>query len=185
MRKAIIDVIFSKDMIRAEQISEARFMINPLSNQSFYSPYTAVQSTQLFGSASIARQQSGGSPALAGTPDVTNNQEVGPKGCQTCHTRRYKDQSNDASVSFQTPTYVAPEMAAVAVAGHEQQHVQNNAQKAQREGMRATSFVQISTAICPECGQSYVSGGKTTTYYSKKQQTTGEDGNGLFVDIKA
>lgn len=160
-------------------------MMNPLSSQSFYNPYIAVQSAQLFGNAPIARQQSGGSPALGGTPEVTKNQEVGPKECKTCHARRYKDQSNDASVSFQTPTYVAPEMAAGAVAGHEQQHVQNNAQKAQREGMKATSFVQISSAICPECGRSYVSGGTTTTYYSKKQQTPGEDGIGRFVDIKA
>jgi hypothetical protein len=51
--------------------------------------------------------------------------------------------------------------------------------------MKATSFVQILTAVCPECGRIYVSGGTTTTYYSKKQQTQGEDGNGLYVDIKA
>jgi len=134
----------------------------------------------------MARQQSDGVPApAAGMPEVKKNQEIEPKECKTCHARSYTDQSSDASVSFQNPTHVSPEMAAGAVAAHEQEHVQNNVQKAQREGMKATSFVQILTAVCPECGRIYVSGGTTTTYYSKKQQTQGEDGNGLYVDIKA
>jgi hypothetical protein len=76
-------------------------------------------------------------------------------------------------------------MAASAVAAHEQEHVQNNDQKALRDGMKATSFVQISTSVCPECGRIYVSGGTTTTYYSEKQQPQGEDGTGLFVNTKA
>jgi hypothetical protein len=161
------------------------FMINPISNQNYPNLYVTAQAAQPAGNVPIALQPSDGSPVVAGTPDVKKNQEIGPKECKTCHARRYKDQSNDASVSFQTPTYVAPELAASAVAAHEQEHVQHNAQKAQSEGMKATSFVQIHTAICPECGRIYVSGGTTETHYSKKQQTPGEDGNGLFVDIKA
>ncbi len=41
--------------------------------------------------------------------------------------------------------------------------------------MKATSFVQIHSAVCPECGKIYVSGGTTTTYYSPKQGATGAD----------
>ena len=35
--------------------------------------------------------------------------------CQTCEKRKYQDGSDDMGVSFQTPTRVAPEMAAAAV----------------------------------------------------------------------
>lgn len=157
-------------------------MISPVSNQYYFNPYASLPATQPAGTPT-ARPQSDSAP-VAGTPDTQRSQEVKPKECKTCRARRYKDQSTDASVSFQTPTYVSPETAASTVAAHEQEHVQHNAQKAQREGMKATSFVQINTAICPECGRSYVSGGKTTTYYSPKQPAPGEDGNGRTVDIR-
>lgn len=160
-------------------------MINPLSNQNYYNPYDTLQVPPPSGNAPIAQQQSANSPVSGETSDLKKNQEIGPKQCKTCAARTYKDQSGDASVSFQTPTHVAPEMAASAVAAHEQEHVQNNAQKAQSEGMKATSFVQIRSSVCPECGRIYVSGGTTTTYYSKKQQTPGEEGKGLSVDTKA
>ena len=160
-------------------------MISPLSNNNYYNQYNTLQTAQAASSISMAQQQSALSPASTGTPDVKNKQKIGTEGCQTCKARTYKDQSSDASVSFQTPTHVSPDMAASAVAAHEQEHVQNNAQQAQREGMKATSFVQISTSICPECGRIYVSGGTTTTYYSEKQQPQGEDGTGLFVNAKA
>jgi len=154
-------------------------MISPLSNLNYYNPYNTLQAAQAISNISTAQQQS-----TIGTPEVHNSQEIGPKECKTCKARKYKDQSSDASVSFQTPTHVSPEMAASAVAAHEQEHVQNNAQQAQREGMKATSFVQISTSVCPECGRIYVSGGTTTTYYSEKQQPQSDDGTGLFVNTK-
>jgi hypothetical protein len=77
-------------------------------------------------------------------------------------------------VSFQSPTSVPPQLAASAVSAHEQEHVRNNAIKAEEQGMKATSTVQIHTAICPECGKAYVSGGTTTTTVSPKQQTASE-----------
>ena len=162
-------------------------MISPLSNQNYFNPYNTIQAAQQVSNVSVAQQQSIISPAPSGggTPNVNKNQAIGTEGCQTCKARTYKDQSSDASVSFQTPTHVAPEMAASAVAAHEQEHVQNNAQQAQREGMTATSFVQIRTSVCPECGRIYVSGGTTTTYYSEKQQPQSDDGTGLFVNTKA
>ena len=159
-------------------------MINPLSNQNYYNLYVNLQAAPQSVNTPFAQQQSSNSHLPGGTTEVNKNQEIGPKRCKTCAARTYKDQSGDSSVSFQTPTHISPEMAASAVAAHEQEHVQNNAQKAQSEGMKATSFVQIRSSVCPECGRIYVSGGTTTTYYSKKQPTPGEEGKGLSVDIK-
>jgi hypothetical protein len=160
-------------------------MISPLSNQNYYYPYSSIQAAQPVSNRSTEQQQFPVLPNIGVTSDVKNSQEIGPKECKTCKARTYKDQSSDASVSFQTPTHVSPEMAASAVAAHEQEHVQNNAQKAQREGMKATSFVQISTSVCPECGRMYVSGGTTTTYYSQRQEPQSDEGTGLFVNTKA
>lgn len=84
--------------------------------------------------------------------------------CQTCKERKYQDGSNDPGVSFKTPTNVAPEQAAAAVRGHEQEHVVREQAKAQRENREVVSqSVTYHTAICPECGKVYVSGGTTRT----------------------
>lgn len=84
--------------------------------------------------------------------------------CQTCKERKYQDGSDDAGVSFKTPTRVAPERAASAVRSHEMEHVTREQAKAQREDRRVVSqSVTYHTAICPECGKAYVSGGTTRT----------------------
>lgn len=89
-------------------------------------------------------------------------------------------------MSFQTPTSIAPQLAASAVRAHEQEHVQNNEQKAAAEGMKAISTVSIHSAACPECGRIYVSGGTTTTTFSSKQQAgaAAEQEKGTLVNIK-
>lgn len=101
------------------------------------------------------------------------NQKVGAEGaqaaieegkCQTCEKRKYQDGSDDMGVSFQTPTRVAPEQAAAAVRGHENEHVVREQAKAKREGREVVSqSVTMHTGICPECGRTYVSGGTTHT----------------------
>jgi hypothetical protein len=106
--------------------------------------------------------------------------------CQTCANRKYQDGSDDPGVSFQTPTKVSSGAAVSAVRAHEQEHVTRNAAKADREGKTAHSTVAIHTAICPECGKSYVSGGTTTTTYSPKRQNdsfelTGTSGGAKFA----
>ena len=84
--------------------------------------------------------------------------------CQTCKNRKYQDGSDDPGVSFKTATNIAPEQAASAVRGHEQEHVVREQAKAQRENRKVVSqSVTIHTAICPECGDTYVSGGTTRT----------------------
>ncbi|WP_297200502.1 hypothetical protein [uncultured Flavonifractor sp.] len=104
-------------------------------------------------------------------------QEVMEEGeCQTCKERKYQDGSNDPGVSFKTPTNIAPEQAAAAVRGHEQEHVVREQAKAQRENREVVSqSVTYHTAICPECGKTYVSGGTTrTTTRSAEEQTAAD-----------
>lgn len=84
--------------------------------------------------------------------------------CETCENRKYQDGSNEHDVSFKNASKVAPEAAASAVRSHEQQHVSNAYDKAEKEnGKVISATVQIHTSICPECGRSYVSGGTTRT----------------------
>jgi len=84
--------------------------------------------------------------------------------CHTCENRRYVDQSDDASVSFQTPTKVSPGMAGMAVAAHEQEHVRNEQANALAEGREVVNqSVTLHYDTCPECGKMYVSGGTTKT----------------------
>lgn len=91
--------------------------------------------------------------------------------CQTCKNRKYQDGS-DEMVSFKSPTNIAPEAAASAVRAHEQEHVSNAYKKASQEnGKVISATVAIHTAVCPECGRSYVSGGTTSTqikYYNEE-----------------
>ncbi|GHV41171.1 hypothetical protein FACS189490_07560 [Clostridia bacterium] len=87
--------------------------------------------------------------------------------CQTCANRTYVDGSDDAGVSFKTPTKLSPSQAATAVLSHEGEHVSRESAKASQEGKVASSSVTIFHSICPECGRSYVSGGVTRTQTRK------------------
>ena len=85
------------------------------------------------------------------------------KECQTCKERKYQDGS-DEMVSFKSAAHISPEAAPTAVRAHEQEHVSNAYKKAsQGNGKVIRASVTIHTAICPECGRSYVSGGTTAT----------------------
>lgn len=87
-----------------------------------------------------------------------------PAECETCKNRKYVDGSNENDVSFKTPTHISPQAAPGAVASHEGMHVQNAYSKAAKEGGKVLqASVSIHTAVCPECGRVYVSGGTTTT----------------------
>ena len=109
--------------------------------------------------------------------DIKSAQEVVEEGeCQTCKERKYQDGSDDPGVSFKTPTSVAPEMAASAVRGHEMEHVSREQAKAQREDRKVVSQnVTYHTAICPECGKTYVSGGTTRTVTKANTDTQQQD----------
>ena len=94
--------------------------------------------------------------------------KVEPRECETCKRREYQDGSNDPGVSFKTPTHISPDQAGSAVRAHEQEHVTREQAKAAREGRKVISqSVSIHTAVCPECGRVYVSGGTTRTVTAK------------------
>lgn len=84
--------------------------------------------------------------------------------CQTCENRKYQDGSDEHDVSFKNTTKVSPEAASSAVRSHEQIHVTNAYEKAEKDnGKVISASVTIHTSICPECGKTYVSGGTTKT----------------------
>ena len=101
-----------------------------------------------------------------------------PNGaCETCRNRKYVDQSDDASVSFQTPTKINPNMAGAAVASHEQEHVRNEQARAHREDREVThQSVTLIYDFCPECGRHYVSGGVTRTTSVDRSDSGDEHG---------
>lgn len=86
-----------------------------------------------------------------------------PAECETCKNRKYQDGS-DEMVSFKSAQHISPNAAAARVRGHEAEHV-SNAYKdaAQNNGKVLQASVSIKTAVCPECGRTYVSGGETAT----------------------
>lgn len=86
-----------------------------------------------------------------------------PAECETCKNRKYQDGS-DEMVSFKSAQHISPESAAARVRGHEAEHV-SNAYKdaAQHNGKVLQASVSLKTAVCPECGRTYVSGGVTAT----------------------
>ena len=92
--------------------------------------------------------------------------------CETCENRTYVDGSNEADVSFKTPGHISPEASAARVSAHEYEHVRNALQEDKKEDAELVSVpVSLKTAICPECGRTYVSGGetRTTMRYGKEQ----------------
>lgn len=96
--------------------------------------------------------------------------------CQTCKERKYQDGSDDAGVSFKTPTKIDPDQAPSAVRGHEMEHVYREQAKAQREDRKVVSQnVTYHTAICPECGRGYISGGTTRTVTAAESQAEDQE----------
>lgn len=117
-------------------------------------------------------------PGSAGTiknpgesTQVAPGRKSSPAECETCKNRKYQDGS-DEMVSFKAPAHVSPQASASAVRAHENEHVSNAYAKAAKDGGKVLqASVTMQTAICPECGTSYVAGGETTT----KIQYTNEE----------
>ena len=121
------------------------------------SPYAA--SSRIGGASTVGSNYDFGD----GTKTVKPGR-VNPAECQTCKERKYKDGSNESDVSFQTAQHIDPSVAGSRVRAHEQEHVRNAYEKEEKgEGKVLQASVQIHTAVCPECGRTYVSGGLTTT----------------------
>lgn len=98
---------------------------------------------------------------------VMPGRKSSPAECETCKERKYQDGSNESDVSFKTAQHISPTSAGSAVRAHEAQHVSNAYQKAgENNGKVLQASVAIKTAVCPECGRTYVAGGTTTTKIS-------------------
>ena len=94
-----------------------------------------------------------------------------PAECETCKNRTYQDGSNE-NVSFKSAQHISPEAAGAAVRAHEGEHVSNAyKQAAQNNGKVLNASVQIKTAVCPECGRTYVAGGTTYTQIKYVNET--------------
>lgn len=119
------------------------------------------------GSAAVGKEQSA-EPEIIRNPGESTHKQAGrkssPAECETCKNRKYQDGSDENDVSFKAPAHIDPNAAAARVMSHEQEHVNNAYQDAaQNNGKVVSCNVSIHTAICPECGRTYVSGGTTST----------------------
>lgn len=95
--------------------------------------------------------------------EVQPGKKSSPAECETCKERKYQDGS-DEMVSFKSASHISPNAAGAAVRSHEQEHVSNAYKKAYQNGGKVLqASVAIHTAVCPECGRTYVAGGTTTT----------------------
>ena len=115
---------------------------------------------------------------------VTPGRKSSPAECETCKNRKYQDGS-DEMVSFKTAQHMSPTQAASRVRAHEQEHVSNAYDKAaQNNGKVLQASVAIHTAICPECGTTYVSGGTTSTKikYSNEENPYVQDMKAQHAD---
>ena len=126
----------------------------------FYTPPTAPVRQPVF---TMPVQPSGFSDPAA-TVNISPAALAAYLECETCASRRYVDQSDDSSVSFQTPTYISPEQSAALVMSHEREHVANEQARADQEGNIVISqTIALHVSTCPECNRMYVSGGTTRT----------------------
>ncbi len=131
-----------------------------------YGAYTAAYGMGMPFSAAGAASHTEGPKAILNPGESTKanpGKRVSPAECETCKNRKYQDGS-DEMVSFKTAQHISPQSAASRVRGHEAEHV-SNAYKdaAQNNGKVLQASVSIKTAVCPECGRTYVSGGETCT----------------------
>lgn len=135
---------------------------------------------------------------IANSPDTEKTGEENRKGrgndngeCESCKNRKYQDGSDDPGVSFKSPTKISADKAASAVRAHEGEHVVRERAEARREGRKVVSqSVTMHSAICPECGDTYISGGTTRTVTkgnSNPEAVAQEDPNepvkGKYIDM--
>lgn len=174
--------------------------MNPTSIYGMYAGYSASGiASSANGEASVSAAASSGAASATGavsqddraheakviknpgeSTEVQPGKKSSPAECQTCKERKYQDGS-DEMVSFKSAAHLSPTSAASAVRAHEQEHVSNAYKKAsQKDGKVVSCGVSIHTAICPECGRSYVSGGTTKTAIKYSNES-----NPYVKDMKA
>lgn len=124
--------------------------------------YMGAMNYQYAGAANVTPATPTGNVSPTGKVESANKANPATE-CQTCENRKYQDGS-DEMVSFKSAQHISPTAAAGRVRAHEQEHVSNAFKKAaQDDGKVIQASVSIKTAVCPECGRTYVSGGETRT----------------------
>lgn len=104
--------------------------------------------------------------------ELKRMKRTGAVECEACKNRKYQDGSNEGDVSFKTPGHIDPGSSAAKVMAHEQEHVANAYEKAAKnDGEVVSATVKLKTAVCSECGRSYVSGGVTNTMIKYNEST--------------
>lgn len=130
-----------------------------------YDLYGASRANNAAGTNSVNHADASGKATVGADDDSAKkvNGKSSPVECQTCKARKYQDGSNE-NVSFKSASHISPNAAGAAVRAHEGEHVSNAYTKAsQKNGKVISASVSIHTAVCPECGRTYVSGGTTNT----------------------
>lgn len=106
-------------------------------------------------------------PKTQDAPDEAELRSLKRSGrvqCETCAAREYQDGSDEGDVSFKSPGHISPQASGSKVMAHEREHVANAYEKAgKNNGEVVAATVKLKTAVCPECGRSYVAGGVTNT----------------------
>lgn len=183
-------------------ISQNRFMAPVQGRQNRQN--ISIQGQQNGQNISIQGQQNGQNISIQGQQHGQNEQsipnipgagqKVSGKGdydtyeCQTCKNRKYQDGSNDPGVSYKTPTNISPERAAYAIRSHEAEHVARARVKALEEDKEILSqSVSYRTAICPECGRTFMAGGTTRTVFRSAPETYSQEPvkKGVYLDRTA
>lgn len=133
-----------------------------------YSVYTGMNHGTFGASAAAAGQDE----KNLSNAELRNLKRTGAVECETCKKRQYQDGSNEADVSFKSPGHISPGNSAARVMAHEQEHVANAYEKAEKKNGRVIAAnVKLMTAVCPECGRSYVAGGETNTMIKYNEST--------------
>lgn len=148
------------------------FMSNMITgNYNYMAPYASGYSVGA-ASASQPGAASGKPTVNPGEPTQVNpGRKSSPAECETCKNRKYQDGS-DEMVSFKSASHISPQASASRVRAHEQEHVSNAFTKAAKKGGKVLAAnVTLKTAVCPECGTSYVAGGTTATRIKYPNET--------------
>ncbi len=151
-----------------------------------YGAYMNASATAVGNTSTVAGSEAEGSLIKGTEENVRPGYESSPENCETCRERKYQDGS-DENVSFKSAAHISPNAAGAAVRAHEGEHVSNAYKKAAQEGGKVIhAGVAIHTAVCPECGRTYVSGGVTNTVLSLPKDDTNpykQNAKSLLNDI--
>jgi hypothetical protein len=161
-------------------------MINGVDTSRFVAsaiPQTEARGSRASGDASATRVTKSLSATTAAARQ--DNASLNAGGCETCSTRNYVDGSTDPGVSFKSPAHIDPSASAAVVSAHENEHVSHENAAAKQQGGRVVAqSVSLHSAVCPDCGRSYIAGGTTKTV-TKTEGSEVNTGLGQFIDQRS